>query len=240
MAQTSATRRSAHRRRRSEAKQQILDTARQRLQTTAFRDLSIDDLMEGTGLGRTAFYRYFPDREAVLIDLLEEVWGRLAETRDELAPSSLGAAASADAVGLIADLLGDNRAVLKAVADAAAGDEGVEEVYRAFMHDYWIDDITARISQAQEAGMAGGLDPELAGEALGWMAERLVTQTLDRDPHQVFDTIVAILVKCLYSGRQGVETRAASAAGANAGASSPAPDGGPPPGPRRRKSSERT
>jgi AcrR family transcriptional regulator len=199
MAQTSASRRSEHRRRRSEAKQQILDTARERLQSTSFRDLSIDDLMQGTGLSRTAFYRYFPDREAVLVELLEEVWGSLAQARDEVAPTSAGADASADAVGVIAELLGENRAVLKAVADAAAGDEGVEEVYRAFMHDYWIDDIAARITQAQSTGLAAGLDPQLAGEALGWMAERLVTQTLDRDPRQVFDTIIAILVKCLYT-----------------------------------------
>jgi AcrR family transcriptional regulator len=203
MAQTSASRRSEHRRRRSEAKQQILDTARERLQNTSFRDLSIDDLMQGTGLSRTAFYRYFPDREAVLVELLEEVWGSLAQARDEVAPTSAGASAARDAVGMIAELLGENRAVLKAVADAAAGDEGVEEVYRAFMHDYWIDDIAARITQAQSTGLAAGLDPQLAGEALGWMAERLVTQTLDRDPRQVFDTIIAILVKCLYTPSPG-------------------------------------
>jgi AcrR family transcriptional regulator len=201
MAQTSATRRSAQRRRRGEAKQQILDTARGRLQTTPFRDLSIDDLMEGTGLSRTAFYRYFPDREAVLIELLEEVWGALAQARDLVAPTT-GTAASPDAIGVVADLLGDSRAVLKAVADAAAGDEGVEEVYRAFMHDYWIDDIATRITQAQAVGLGTGLDAQLAGEALGWMAERLVTQTLDRDPRQVFDTIISILVKCIYTGPQ--------------------------------------
>ena len=45
-------------------------------------DLSVDELMQGTGLSRTAFYRFFPDREAVLLELLEEVWGALAEARD--------------------------------------------------------------------------------------------------------------------------------------------------------------
>ena len=82
MSRTFATRRSANRRRRSEARQQILDVARSELKVKPFRELSVDDLMEAAGLSRTAFYRYFPDREAVLVDLLEELGGALAEARD--------------------------------------------------------------------------------------------------------------------------------------------------------------
>ena len=129
-----------------------------------------------------------------MVDLLEEMWGEFAEARDAdpdvTSPSSLAR---------LGQLIADNRTALKAVADAAPGDEDVERAYRAFMHSYWIDDLTARIVEAQGRGLAAGLEPELAGEALGWMAERLVTQSLDRDPRQVLDTIVAILFKCLYS-----------------------------------------
>jgi AcrR family transcriptional regulator len=184
----------ANRRRRIEAREQILDVARRELRVRPFRELSVDELMQATGLSRTAFYRYFPDREAVLVDLLEEVWGDFAEARDadpDLAdPSSLPG---------LAQLIADNRTVLKAVADAAPGDEDVERAYRDFMHSYWIDDLTARIVDAQSRGLAADLDPQLAGEALGWMAERLVTQSLDRDPRLVLDTILAIFAKCLFS-----------------------------------------
>ena len=48
--------------------------ARRELKAKPFRELTVDELMEGTGLSRTAFYRYFPDRESVLVDLLEEAW----------------------------------------------------------------------------------------------------------------------------------------------------------------------
>ena len=188
MSNTFASRRSANRRRRNEAREQILEVARRELKAKPFRDLSVDELMQATGLSRTAFYRYFPDREAVLVDLLEEVWGALAEARDvEFAgddpvrtPSMVG----------LAQLLADNRGVLKAIADSAPGDEDVERAYRSFMYSYWIDDLTARVVEAQRLGMAAGLDPELTGEALGWMAERMVTQSLDRDPSEVLDTIV--------------------------------------------------
>jgi AcrR family transcriptional regulator len=195
---TFASRRSANRRRRTEAREQILDVARRQLKIKPFRDLSVDELMQATGLSRTAFYRYFPDREAVLVDLLEEVWGSLAEARD--VEVGTGGIASAASMAGLSQLLSENRQVLKAIADAAPGDEDVEQAYRAFMHSYWIEDLTARIVEAQRQGLAAGLDPELAGEALGWMAERLVTQSLHRDPNQVLDTIIAIVAKCLLSG----------------------------------------
>ena len=225
MSNTFASRRSANRRRRSEAREQILDVARRELRIKPFRELSVDELMQATGLSRTAFYRYFPDREAVLVDLLEEVWGALAEARDvEVATEGIASAAS---MAGLSELLAENRHVLKAIADAAPGDEDVEQAYRSFMHSYWIEDLTARIVDAQEQGLAAGLDPELAGEALGWMAERLVTQSLDRDANQVLDTIIAIVAKCIFSSSgPGGRAPAAGAAGSEGGpadeASSPA------------------
>jgi AcrR family transcriptional regulator len=198
---TFASRRSANRRRRNEAREQILDVARRELKVKPFRELSVDELMQATGLSRTAFYRYFPDREAVLVDLLEEVWGALAEARDvEVATEGIASAAS---MAGLSELLSENRHVLKAIADAAPGDEDVEQAYRSFMHSYWIEDLTARIVNAQEQGLAADLDPELAGEALGWMAERLVTQSLDRDANQVLDTIITIVAKCIFSSGPG-------------------------------------
>jgi AcrR family transcriptional regulator len=225
MSHTFATRRSANRRRRNEAREHILDVARRELKVKPFRELSVDELMEETGLSRTAFYRYFADREAVLVDLLEEVWGELAQARDAdpdvTSPASLAR---------LAELLDENRAVLKAVADAAPGDEDVEQAYRDFMHAYWIEDLTTRISDAQSRGLASGLDPQLAGEALGWMAERLVTQSLDRDARQVLDTIISILVKCLYS-----EGPTSAPATPDSGAAPSAePAAAPDPAPRRR------
>jgi hypothetical protein len=90
------------------------------------------------------------------------------------------------------------------------------------MHSYWIEDLTARIVDAQKQGLAGGLDPELAGEALGWMAERLVTQSLDRDPHQVLDTIIAIMAKCIFSGPLPVPASESEGDGSETSGSRPA------------------
>ena len=197
MSNTFASRRSANRRRREEARQRILDATRQILQDKPFRDLTVDELMSASGLSRTGFYRYFPDREAVLLDLLEEVFGELADARDaELVGADFDDASS---MGRLTELLAANQAVLKAITDAAPGDEDLDRAYRAFMHSYWIDDLTARIVEAQRHGLGAGLDPGLAGEALGWMVERMVTQSLDKDPRAVLETLITIVRKCLYS-----------------------------------------
>src|ERR1700739_3904180 len=119
MSHTFAARRLANRRRRNEAREQILEVARRELRVRPFRELSVDELMQQTGLSRTAFYRYFPDREAVLVDLLEEVWGSLAEARD-LEVGTEGIASASSMAGLT-ELLAENRHVLKAIADAAPG-----------------------------------------------------------------------------------------------------------------------
>ena len=195
VASTFASRRSANRRRRDEARQQIVETARRELKVKPFRELTVDELMEGTGLSRTAFYRYFPDRESVLVDLLEEAWAALVEARDQ---GRMDGTAPPSSMAQLARLLGEHRGVLKAISDAAAGDGDMERTYRAFMQSCWIDDLTSRLVDAQAEGRAAGLDPHLGGEALGWMAERMVTQSLDRDPGQVLDTIVTILVRCIF------------------------------------------
>jgi AcrR family transcriptional regulator len=201
MSPTLAGRRSASRHRRHEAKQKILDAARQELESKPFRDLTVDDLMKPTGLGRTAFYRYFPDRESVLIELLDELWAELQEAKDA---AGFGARATEfgsfddEAVVRFYDLMAKNRALLKAIADAAGGDDDLEESYRRLMHEYWIHDLAARVTDAQAHGFGTELDPELIAEALGWMVERFVTETLDRDPRVVVDTIVTIVARCVF------------------------------------------
>ncbi|HUJ67850.1 MAG TPA: helix-turn-helix domain-containing protein, partial [Acidimicrobiales bacterium] len=128
MSHTFATRRSANRRRRNETREQILEAARRELRSKPFRELTVDDLMQGTGMSRTAFYRFFPDREAVLVDLLEEVWSALAAARDTDAAG--GSVPTAASMARLRELVAENRAVLKAIADAAPGDEDVENSYR--------------------------------------------------------------------------------------------------------------
>ena len=53
----------------------ILDATAILLNSRPFRDLTVEDVMTAAGLGRTAFYRYFPDLESLVVRLM----GRLVE-----------------------------------------------------------------------------------------------------------------------------------------------------------------
>jgi AcrR family transcriptional regulator len=189
-------RRQAGRDRRARAEQEIVDSARSLLAAHRFRDLSIDDVMAGAGLTRTAFYRYFPDLESVLQRLLDEA-------RDDLTMQAGGwleGGAGAEAEALAAALKGFVAAyarharTFRAVMDAAAFDEDVEAAYHEMVHGF-IDAVAARIDHGDPDA------PSTAG-ALVWMTERYLAETLGRDPAadpgSVAATLVLIWQRALY------------------------------------------
>ena len=103
---------------------EFLDAAESLIEERPFAEISVEDVMAATGLGRTAFYRYFPDLESVverlMAGLLEEIWAASAKwmlSEDPMAPL-------ADAVRRLVAVYRDHGRVLQAFEDAArAGSE---------------------------------------------------------------------------------------------------------------------
>jgi len=81
--------RTAAQERRAATERTILGSTEQLLENRPFRDVTIEDVMVQAGLSRTAFYRYFPDLETVVVKLM----GQLV---DELHAASAGWLASDD------------------------------------------------------------------------------------------------------------------------------------------------
>lgn len=54
------------------------------------------------------------------------------------------------------------------------------------------------MTDARAPGFGTELDPELTAEALGWMVERSVTETVAPEPRPVVDTIVTIVARCVF------------------------------------------
>src|SRR5256885_1553381 len=69
------------RRRRSpaEAEREILESAERFLRERPLRELTIDEVMAGTGLSRPAFYVYFRDRPDLGLRLIGEIGGGVVE-----------------------------------------------------------------------------------------------------------------------------------------------------------------
>jgi len=206
MATSSTPQRQRLRQRRHDAEQQILDAAERLLRERRFRDLTVDDIMAATSQSRTAFYRFFTDRHALLIrliyDLAEELWAMseswMTGTGD---PVHEGRQALERLVGVYTA----HGPLLAAIAEAAGSDDEVEKVYGGLVQRF-VDGTAARIERDQAAGRALPLDPREGAAALVWMTERYLAATFDEpgtgDRSKAVDTLLAIWMRAIYGSDQ--------------------------------------
>ena len=203
MAPTSVTRRAATRRRRAAIEQAILGATEVLLEDRAFRDLTVEDVMGRAGMTRTAFYRYFPDLQAVLLR-------QLLQVRDELgAAADLWLAGDADpTAGLLvastalAVLFEDHGRLLLALADAAAGSPDVEVAWHATVQSF-VEPVHRRIVELQRRGLAQVADAGQTAAALVWMTERYLLESFGRSRSVAVDvaadTLATIWRRALFS-----------------------------------------
>ena len=149
----------------------ILDAAESLIEQRRYSEISVEDVMAATKLGRTAFYRYFPDLESVverlMTGLIDEIWGASADwmfSEDPVAPL-------ADAVRRLVTVYRDHGRVLQAFEDAArAGSE---------LRDRWNEKLGAMVGPLKShmlrlimAGRANAELPEETIDALAIFTER--------------------------------------------------------------------
>jgi AcrR family transcriptional regulator len=181
MPPTSVARR-RRRQNREETRAQILAAADEFLRRRPFRELTVEDLMSGTGLARTVFYRHFADLHEMVLRLLEEVMGELSEFARMWA-ASVGQFEDAGRAnfGLVVDFFARNGPLLRAVADAAAGDEELERIYRGFLDAF--DELTAQaLQRLVDEGRIAPLDVRQTARALTLLNERYLLDAFGRQP----------------------------------------------------------
>jgi len=172
-----AVRRRSHERR-AATERSILDAVESLLADRSFRDVAVEDVMTVAGLGRTAFYRYFPDLEAVLLRLMSEVAGEIAAAariwlRGE-DPKAMGAAGVA-----LASVYERRGRLLLAFADAAAAGPELEGVWGEAVGGF-VAMTARRIQELGEAGIADVDDAFETARALVWMTERYLLEVFGR------------------------------------------------------------
>lgn len=181
MAPIRTDRRTEVRRRRAAIEQAILDATEALLGDRPFRDLSIEDVMARAGLTRTAFYRYFPDLEAVLLRHLLHARGELGQAADlwlsiDVDPrEGLLPAATA-----LAEVFYQHGRLLLALADASAGSPDIEQAWHSAIQSF-VAPVQARIEGLRQQGLCQIADPAQTAIALVWMNERYLLETYGRD-----------------------------------------------------------
>jgi AcrR family transcriptional regulator len=180
----------------------ILDGALELLWSRPFRDLSVADLMEVTGVSRSAFYRYFDDlyalMETLLLGLEEDIFAVTAPWfSDEGDPiDSLHESLS----GLVR-VCHEQGPILRAVADAATSDERLESAWSAFLLQF-DDAVTAQIEAQQARGIVPQFEARPIAVALNRMDACLLIHAFGRHPRQnperVLEAITRIWISTLY------------------------------------------
>jgi TetR/AcrR family transcriptional regulator, ethionamide resistance regulator len=179
----SARQRSERREQRRNTREEILAAAAQFLRERPYRELSVEVVMGQSGLTRTAFYRHFDDVTDLVLRLLAEVANELyaiAERWIETAPTAFDEAAKAGLRGVV-EFFQRNGPLLRAISEAAATDELIEQSYNGFLEQF-VDLTTAGFERMVENGVIEFADPRSVALALNLMNERYLLTQFGREP----------------------------------------------------------
>jgi AcrR family transcriptional regulator len=197
----------ARRRRRSPevAEGEILAAAQSLLRQRPFRELTVDEVMRQTGLSRPSFYVYFTDRHQLVLKVVEHLGSELFTMSERwLRGTGEGPELARDALEGIVAVYVEHGPVMRALADAAADDRGVEQAYTALVESF-VDATARHIEQEIAAGRMLPLDARETAKALVWMMERYLVLALGREPTTepaaVVDTLATIWTRVLYGTR---------------------------------------
>src|ERR671929_2320382 len=158
-----------HRRRRSTpevAEREIIAAAEELLRERPFRELTVDEVMRRTDLSRPSFYVYFSDRHQLVLRVVEHLGTELFTMSERwYRGEGDGRTLAREATEGIVAVYAEHGPVLRALADAAADDPGVEEAYGAIVQGF-VDATARHIDEEIAAGRILPLDPRETAPAL--------------------------------------------------------------------------
>jgi TetR/AcrR family transcriptional regulator, ethionamide resistance regulator len=197
----------ARRRRRTPevAEAEIVAAAESLLRERPFRELTVDEVMRRTDLSRPSFYVYFRDRHQLVLRVVEHLGSELFTMSERwLRGTGEGPQIAREALDGIVAVYVEHGPVMRALADAATDDPGVEQAYAALVQTF-VDATARHIDEEIAAGRILPLDGYETAKALVWMMERYLNLSLGREPltpHEtVAETLATIWTRVLYGTR---------------------------------------
>jgi TetR/AcrR family transcriptional regulator, ethionamide resistance regulator len=161
----SRTRAAAHERR-AATERAILEATEQMLENQPFRDLTVEDVMSKAGLTRTAFYRYFPDLEAVVVRLMGQLVDELQVASSQWLSSDDPSSELHDSLLQFSSVYRDHGRLMQAFYDAAGAGPDLK--------DLWGSTISALIAPVEAHTQfliaAGRVDMEYSVETIRALA----------------------------------------------------------------------
>jgi TetR/AcrR family transcriptional regulator, ethionamide resistance regulator len=183
------------------AEREIIAAAEALLRERPFRELTVDEVMRRTDLSRPSFYVYFRDRHHLVLRVVEHLGAELFAMSDRwLRGSGNGPDLARAALEGIVDVYAEHGPVMRALADAAADDPGVEQAYADIVQGF-VDATARHIEDEIAAGRVLPLDAGETARALVWMMERYLNLSFGGEPAEpraVAETLTTIWTRVLY------------------------------------------
>jgi AcrR family transcriptional regulator len=153
----------------------ILDATARLLADRRFESLSVADILGAAGVARGSFYFYFPNKHAVLAELVRRAVGSAHEAAGSWTSDQTGAPGAALRLGTIqgSRLWREHGPVLRAIVENWQSDAALAALWTSV-----IDGFTAIAAERIQADRAAGLaperddDPRVLASVLCWMNER--------------------------------------------------------------------
>jgi AcrR family transcriptional regulator len=199
---TVSTQRTRRRQLREETREQIVAAAQEFLEQHAFRDLSVNALMQRTGHTRSVFYRHFDDIPALMLALIAESSTELVAVAQQWADTDTVTPGEARRrLALFVDYYVRNGRVIHAVSEAARHDDAVEAAQTALIEGF-VQMTVAAIERRIAEGEISVPDAQETARALVWMLNAYLDDALgrrrDTDPERVLAVVSTIWTRTLF------------------------------------------
>ena len=172
MTMEASTQPAPRRRTREQVQTAVREAMLELISNKSFKDVTVDELARAAGLSRTAFYFYYPDKNAVLRSVSEEVAAELYREADRWwhgeGPPEQVVRTALEGIGSV---YARHAGILRAALEATTYDPDFDSFYRGVVQRF-IDATAEHLRDERAAGRLRSIDPKSSAEALVWMVER--------------------------------------------------------------------
>jgi AcrR family transcriptional regulator len=166
------------------------------IRTRSYSELSVDAVMREAGIGRTIFYRHFDDLADLILTASREAIQELYRAQQDLgrARPDEDPEAVRRALGAAVDVYQRHGPLLRAVDEAAPGDEQIRHDYEVLRTRF--DDFAERsLREVAYMGKTPPADLSETARALNLMGVSYLLDAFGREPRVTFGRAVQTLTE---------------------------------------------
>jgi AcrR family transcriptional regulator len=179
---------------RAESRARIIAAATELVRERSYAELSVGEVMEGAGIGRTIFYRHFDDIGDLLIQASRDAIEELLQVQLELEAAREGAGVEAAVRAAIEPAVAvyqRHGPMLRALSEAAAEDEQIAAGWRQMRSRF--DELVARTLRGLSESPPA--DVYETAKALNLMNGNYLMDTFGRTPRVAPEVAVRTLTE---------------------------------------------